>query len=230
MNHHLPLILLPGIGADERVFRLQAVEFPDLIVPRWIPPVPQESLPAYAKRMAAHVDPGTACAIGGLSFGGMLALEMAPHLNARACILVASVRAPGELPRRLRRMRRLSGLLSLVPTSMSSRFARLVLAGSGERMGTSTRAFLEQLQSADGPFLHWASRAVLTWQPRYQDSSVPIHHIHGDRDRVLPHRLTRPDTLVEGGGHLLTLTHPDEVNAFIRHCLEPAVPEEPAPE
>ena len=40
----LPLILLSGMGADERVFQRQREAFPDLVVPKWITPDPQESL------------------------------------------------------------------------------------------------------------------------------------------------------------------------------------------
>jgi pimeloyl-ACP methyl ester carboxylesterase len=214
-----PLILLPGMGADERVFRLQAVDFPRLLVPRWIPPGAGESLSQYAKRMAAHVDPGRQCVVGGMSFGGTVALEMAAHLNARACILLASVRSQRELPWRLLRMRPLTRMLPFVPAPWSGKAARLALNAGGERLGPSTRAFLEQLASADGPFLRWASWALLTWQPAYDANAFPIHQIHGDRDRVLPHRLTRPDVLVPGAGHLLTITHPEQVNTFIRSCL-----------
>lgn len=222
MTHHQPLILLPGMGADERVFRLQSVEFRELIVPDWIPPEPHEAFSQYAKRMAEHINPGTTCVIGGISFGGMLALEMAPHLKARACILISSVRSPDELPARLLRMRPLTSLLPLIPSPLNGRLARLALALGGERLGTSTRTFLQQLQSANAHFLRWASRAVLSWQPEYKGSAVPIHQIHGDRDHVLPHGLTRPDVIVAGGGHLLTITHPNEVNAFIRKCMTTA--------
>lgn len=49
---------------------------------------------------------------------------------------------------------------------------------------------------------------------------MPVARIHGDRDRILPHRLTRPDVLVRGGGHLISLTHADVVNEFLRAGME----------
>ena len=42
-----------------------------------------------------------------------------------------------------------------------------------------------------------------------------VHHIHGDRDRMMPLRRVRPDHVVRGGGHLINLTHADEVNAYM---------------
>jgi thioesterase domain-containing protein len=103
----LPLILLSGMGADERVFALQQRAFPNLIVPRWISPLEDETLTSFAARLARQIDPGGPCFMGGASFGGFVALEMARHLQAKACFLIGSVRSPAELPRRIRILRTL---------------------------------------------------------------------------------------------------------------------------
>src|SRR5687768_11148554 len=105
MIESVPLILLSGMGADERLFEPQREAFPNLQVPVWIDPLPGESLRAYAVRMAHKVDPGCPCIVGGASFGGMVALEMAPLLQARACLLIGSVRSSEELSWRWRALR-----------------------------------------------------------------------------------------------------------------------------
>ena len=46
--------------------------------------------------------------------------------------------------------------------------------------------------------------------------SQPILQVHGTRDPLLPIRVTTPDIRIEGGGHLLPLTHPEEMNAILR--------------
>ena len=102
MPNSMPLILLPGVGADERFFDAQRAAFSTLIVPHWLPPQTSEPLSAYARRMANAVDPGGPCFVGGSSFGGMVALEMAPHLDARRCFLLGTIRSCTELPLRWR--------------------------------------------------------------------------------------------------------------------------------
>jgi pimeloyl-ACP methyl ester carboxylesterase len=72
-----------------------------------------------------------------------------------------------------------------------------------------------QVAEADPAFLRWACRAVMSWEADDPRLPGPIHQIHGDRDRFLPWRLTKPDVLVRGGGHVLTLSHPQAVNNFI---------------
>src|SRR5262245_58908450 len=71
----LPLLLLPGMAADARLFEGQLAQFPTLRVPSWIDPLPGESLRAYATRFARVVDPGVPCIVGGASFGGVVALN-----------------------------------------------------------------------------------------------------------------------------------------------------------
>ena len=48
----------------------------------------------------------------------------------------------------------------------------------------------------------------------------PIFQIHGDRDRILPPGRMRPDRIIPGGGHVLSLTHAGEVNRFIAESLD----------
>jgi pimeloyl-ACP methyl ester carboxylesterase len=215
-HENVPLILLPGMGADRRFFRDQLAALDRLTVPDWIAPEPRDTIPSYAERMARIVDPGGPCFVGGGSFGGMVALEMSRHLDAKACFLIGSIRSPQELPRRIRM---LSPLTRIVPGrcyGLPGRLARLLLAVAGRRMPPTTSSLLRQLADTDGHFMRWASLAVLRWKPAPEPPSVPVLQIHGDRDQVLPHRLTRPDVLLHGAGHVLTMTHPDAVNEFLR--------------
>ncbi len=73
----VPLILLPGLAASREVFEPQRKRFPSLIVPEWPKPDRGETLSQYAERFAASLVPEGPCVLGGLSFGGMLAQEMA---------------------------------------------------------------------------------------------------------------------------------------------------------
>lgn len=214
----LPLILLPGMGADERMFEPQREAFPNLFVPPWVEPRPGESLRAYAIRFARRIDPGRACVLGGASFGGIVALEMASLLQARVCLLICSVRSPRELPRNWRvcwpfarfgsdRLGMVAGLAARISSVLMSR--------------TVTRR-LQHLANPKSTFLRWACGAVLGWRPRHSPRKVPVLHIHGEMDRTLPARLTHPDVVVPGGGHMLPLTHPKIVNEFIRTGLSTA--------
>lgn len=215
----MPLILLSGMGADERVFRRQREQFSNLRLPGWIPPQRGDDLPRYAQRLAKHVDPGGPCFVGGVSLGGMIAIEMARHLDCRGCLLIASVRCPRELPWRARVMRPAATLLPPGSGGVPPLAARLALAVAGRFLGPVPKSLLRQLADADRNFLRWASMAILQWKPHRDSLAIPVRQIHGDRDHVLPHRLTTPDRLVHGGGHVLPMTHAEEVNQFLRDSM-----------
>jgi pimeloyl-ACP methyl ester carboxylesterase len=213
MSSHLPLILLSGMGADHRLFRAQAEAFANVVTPAWLRPERNESLPNYARRLAAEVDPGGPCLVGGCSLGGMIALEMARYLQARACLLISSIRSPDQPPLRFR-MLRPAVRIAAQPLRALPWLGRVVRGIAGPALGAAQQQLLEQLADADGRFLQWATWALLTWTPKPL-GDVPIVQIHGTGDHLLPYRLTRPDVLIPGGGHALPITHPREVNTFL---------------
>ena len=214
-----PLILLSGMGADGRFFREQRPCFANLITPHWIRHRQGDSLASYAERMARRIDPGCTCYVGGASFGGMVALEMARHLDAKACFLIGSIRSSGELPLRLRVLRPLAGLIPEACGGLPVRLAKALVPLAKPLSRPAAWSMLCQLADTDGRFLRWAGLAVLRWNPDPDGWSTPIHQIHGSRDLVLPHHLTRPDVLVPGAGHLLPLTHAEAVNDFLRQNM-----------
>jgi pimeloyl-ACP methyl ester carboxylesterase len=200
--------------ADERLFRHQKTAFPNLIVPSWIEPEPKERLSDYAKRLARLVDPGIPCFIGGASFGGIVALEMVPHLQAMACFLIGSIRSPDQLPWQMRLVR---PLFRITPDQFAQLTAFCLRLSKPSLPGRAYRQ-LSRYAEPNANFLRWATLAVLTWKPQ-RCGTTPVYHIHGEFDRTLPVRLTTPDVIVRGGDHMLPWTFPEQVNAFLRERM-----------
>ena len=216
MGADIPIILLSGMAADERLFQSQLEAFPNLRVQPWIPPLTGESLRQYAARLAPLVDPGRSCIIGGASFGGVVALEMARYLPAVACILIGSVRSPSGLPWRWRLM---------LPVAWLGPDALRILVGISARLGrrllpqrTLRRA--QRLTRPDAAFVRWAMVAVVRWRPGGAARKLRVFHIHGACDRVLPVARSQPDVIVPEGGHALSLFHPSAVNEFIASVVK----------
>lgn len=213
------LLLLPGLGADERMFEPQRRAFSRLETPRWIPPHPHETLSAYAGRFAARLRPGRPLILGGVSLGGMVALEMAAHLRPAAVVLVASCRAPQAIARSLRGCAAFAGLMPCRMVEWTKPLAPLSagrFSGCGrENVGLVVRMY----QEADSAFMHWACRAVLGWRGPAA-IPCPVFQIHGAADRVIPAARTRADRVVPGGGHLINLTHAEAVNRFIAEAAQ----------
>lgn len=215
-----PLIyLLPALGTDERLFALQTIEFPQIRVIRWPSPRFGESLSDYAGRIAATIPAGEPCYVGGVSLGAMVAQEIAQRVPALGCFVISSLRSPAELPRIARTLAPWAWLLPPRADLLVAALGYTVRYTVSPVLPRTWRQFFVHLSKLRSPALPWACRAVPKWKPPPKRWSCPIHQLHGDRDPIFPHTLTTPDHLVRGGGHLLTLTHPFEVNAYLRRVL-----------
>jgi pimeloyl-ACP methyl ester carboxylesterase len=204
------LYVSPGVGADARLF--DGIRSARAI--RWIEPAePREALPQYAERLAAQLRRSSLeepFDLGGASFGGMVALELARHLSPRNVILFGSSRSPRGITRALR-------LVSLIPDRLlrPPQIVRPMIARwFGARSAPHAQLFSDMLDATSPSFFRWACHALASWEG-VAELPMPVSHIHGELDHVIPIRLVNADHVIEGAGHLLTMTHTDAVNRIL---------------
>lgn len=217
----MPVVLLSGLAAGPSVFMPQSVQFDQLIVPEWPKPQRRDNLESYAKRIAnglADAGIGGPLIIGGASFGGMLAQFVAPHVDARAIVLIGSVRGPEELPLQVKAARILTPLVGLVPVRAAQWMCQPLISPRVRKLAAFLSGLSRQFIHCDARVFKWSLAALLRWRTR-PEPACPVYHIHGKRDLVLPCWLTTPSQTIDEGGHLISLTHPIEVNAFLHDVI-----------
>jgi pimeloyl-ACP methyl ester carboxylesterase len=210
----MSLILFSGLAADANVFVPQKLVFPQLIVPAWPKPQSNETLDAYCDRLANTIRPDIDTIIGGASFGGIISLHVAQRCRPAAVILIGSVRSPDELPRWVSFFRPLRPLIPLIPVRLLQICCMPVASEILKRWFPHVCGLARQFRGSDPIVFKWSLARILDWATA-PHVDCPIFHIHGERDFVLPMRYTKPDAVVVGGGHVISLTHPTDVNAFI---------------
>ena len=126
-----PVILLPGMGADSRMFAAQKERFPQLLVPPWPALVPREPLRDFAARLASSLDITRETVLGGASMGGMVALEIARLKPPRAVVLLGSCRNPAAVPGTLALAERAARLIPNPILDLFRVFDHLALARLG---------------------------------------------------------------------------------------------------
>lgn len=211
----LPIVLLPGLGADARMYAPHRRQLP-IIVPPWLEPMsPREMLPAYAARMAAALPVRGRFILGGSSFGGMVAWEMAQHCRAEAVVLIGGATGPRELAWWLRRQARLA---RFVPTRavpliqpVAGPLARLV----GLTDGTGEPLIRAMVGACPPAFLHWCAMAIGAWRPS-PPPAMRCLRLHGAADvAILPPPAGPGVTLVPRAGHMLDGSHAAVVIAWL---------------
>lgn len=219
------LVLFSGLGADERLFEPQRSLPYRLITPRWIVPRARESLPDYARRMAAGIEWPQHFVLGGVSFGGMVAAELACGLKPDALVLIASCRSTQGIPSA---HRFIDGLIRVVedfgsgPAAGRSRETgppRLFLTLFGDFNEAQRALMAEMLAETPLVTLRRASQMVRTWEGVGR-LPCPAVQIHGARDLVIPVDKTSPDVVIPDGGHLINWTHAEQVNEAIRRLVD----------
>lgn len=219
----VPVVLLPGVGADERLFAPQlsasssASSSFSVSVPPWAPPSPSDTLSSYAATMAAAVAARglpRPFVLGGASFGGMVALEMARVLQPDALVLLGSASSTAALRGILRPFLPLAALVRPWSARLLAVGAPLIAPIFGARTPAERADFCAQAASTSPAFFAFALRAIAGWRPAPL-VGVRVLRIHGGRDRILAPDVDGDCEIVDGAGHLLTATHGDAVNAFL---------------
>ena len=221
---NIPLLLWPGLAADERLFAPLVERCSNLRTPAFIEPEPREDLRTYARRYAEHLGPSLPedgrYAVGGFSFGGQLAQELATVLDPKplGVVLICGVRGRHQILPGFVRQQRIG---ALVPGFIARRLYTPVARRFAKREGldaAATQLLVDMASATEPAFLSWAAAACAHWQgPPSLD--VPIRHIHGAHDDVIPDMRSEADETIEDAGHLITLTHPDRVAAFVDSAL-----------
>jgi pimeloyl-ACP methyl ester carboxylesterase len=208
---------ISGLGADSRVFRhITLPSDHQAVYLEWIPPSPAESLPSYALRLAEHIDKNEKFSLIGLSFGGMIATEIARHFKPVHTILISSIPSPAQLPGYYKLASALS-LVKWMPISLLKK-ASLVKRFFSPETSEDKKLLREMIRHCDPVFIKWALGAILSWKT--EDQPPTVLHLHGTRDAILPLRYTTPTHRIPKGGHIMIMNRADEINRIIHEELK----------
>jgi len=210
--------LISGLGADRKAFsRLTFPEGYRVFALDWNEPDQDETLEHYAWRMSASITPHEPFILVGLSFGGIVAIEISRWLQPKKIFLISSIACRSQLPQKYRIM----GALGI----HRSFFLRWIKSGNawvhyyfGVRSGRIQHYLDERIQQTSLNYLRWSLEAILNWKE--EKKNALIYQIHGTRDRIFPVRLVQAEKIIPGGGHFMVLTHAKSISACIFRELE----------
>jgi pimeloyl-ACP methyl ester carboxylesterase len=206
---------ISGLGADERIFsNLRPVGYTLKYIPHVLPGS-QESIRTYAARLAESIKEDNAILLG-VSFGGMLAIEISKIKPLQRLIIVSGIKSSNELPRWMKMVGKLK--LNKVLPVRSYKFTERI---DNKRLGITTdeeRELARSLrQAADRGYIEWGVNEIFNWTNDWIPDNVA--HIHGEKDRIFPVSKIKADYIIKGATHLMVYNRADEVNKCICKIL-----------
>ncbi|PSN17065.1 alpha/beta hydrolase [filamentous cyanobacterium CCP5] len=219
-----PVYFISGLGADERVFDRLNIDGYCPIHVRWLKPHPGERLADYAKRLKAQItDPEPV--LVGLSFGGLVAIELAKQVSSRQVILISSAKSSREIPAYFK-LFRFFPIHRILPFKSLLWTVQWLVDWLFSLQELNEKRLLQTiLTDTDPVFLKWALHRVVVW--RNQQVPEGVLHLHGRRDRVFPARWVQADVEIDGG-HLMVMNRAPVVSRLIKESLAQSV-SQPAP-
>jgi pimeloyl-ACP methyl ester carboxylesterase len=203
--------LIPGLGADERVFQFLQLNA-EMHVVRWLPlQAATEMLSGYAARLAAAVPTQERCWLVGVSFGGLLALEVARRRPLAQVVLISSLASQAQLPPVLR-LARATGLYRLLPPELLRGLPRVAQWFFGAHNGAEYRLLRQVIRDTDPDFARWAIAQLLQWN---SGGVGPAIRLHGTHDRLLPANPAQVDYSIAGGGHFMIVSHAAQISRIL---------------
>ncbi len=206
---------ISGFGADERVFSKLNFEDNHVHFIPWLLPEKKERIADYAKRMAEKIEHENPVLLG-LSFGGMMCIEVAKFIRTQKVILISSIKSLHEVPLWMK----LAGktqLNKIFPLRSFRLFEPIQNYNLGIENKTELNLVREFRKNIGQQYTNWAANEILNWKNTWQPGN--LFHIHGTKDHMFPIRNIKTKYIVPGGGHFMVMNRAEKVNEVLGTIL-----------
>ena len=209
----MKIFAISGLGADERVFQYLSLNA-ELVHVKWLAPKNKEPIEAYAKRLVEKYQIGKEKHFGllGVSFGGLVAVEISKLVQPSVTVLISSVETRTEIRPLIRYIGK-TKIIELLPPS----FLRLPKPLAQYLFGTKKKDLLHAiLDDSDPHFTKWALRELMNWNNKTKPPN--LINISGTKDKLLPPKVGN-NYLIQQGQHFMIVDRAKEISTLINQQL-----------
>jgi pimeloyl-ACP methyl ester carboxylesterase len=206
---HTHFYIISGLGADERVF--SRIKFPENHTHlSWIENKSDESLQSYAARMTAKIEHSNPILIG-LSFGGIVAQEIAAMIPVKQLILISTIQTKKEKPWYFSQVAKLE-LVNYIPDFMLAK-PNIFVAYAFSLNAKEDKAALDScFDNTTAEHIKWAMKQIVNWEG--VEYNTPTFQIHSRQDRIFRKEKSQAKSFISGG-HFSVYTNADELNEVL---------------
>ncbi len=212
------LYLFSGLGADKRVFqRLVLPDFFNIHHIEWSPVKLQDTMEDYCRELALQIDQSKPFILIGLSFGGVIAIQMSKFLSPVQTVIISSFCLKKELPKFYILLGK-TKIYRLIPSRVLLKPSGFIFRLFGANDSAKKKMLVSILEDTDPVFFRWAVKQLFTLENNFKPE--PFLHIHGTADRIIPFNMHMGAIPVEGGEHLMVYSKAVQVNEILLQNLK----------
>lgn len=211
------IYFISGFGADERVFANLDFGKNEIHFIPWEIPEKEETIESYANRMRKRIHHPNPVLVG-LSFGGMMSIEIAKLIPVEKIIMISSMKTFHEMPLYMRVAAKLhlNKIFPIRPTRFLEFFENYNLGAETKEEKILLRDYRDTINPQ---YTTWAIEHILQWKNNWYPKNLV--HIHGAKDHILPIKYIKADYVIPGGGHLMLMNRAEKVNEILRREIDP---------
>lgn len=182
----------------------------------WIDPIKNERVKDYAARYIQMMDRSKKINLVGVSFGGILAVEIAGQIEVNKVVLISSMTSRKTYPFLMKLFKHVP-LYRLIPPKMPPINKGIVRKIFGIERKEDLEFFIKMISRYNFKNLRWSIRELLHWE--YKEEMQGLIHIIGDQDRLFKPANTTNEIIIPGGTHYMVVDRAEDVKNVLIEVL-----------
>lgn len=204
--------LIPGMGADRRIYQNYELVNGEIHFLEWEKPRQAKNFEEYAIEIAERIKTDNNVLVGS-SMGGMMAVELSKHVKVEALILISAPTGIHQFPPILKWTKK-SRIHRVFRPSAFRYLKNLADTFMGFKTPTQRAMFYEMMDNLGPEFIHFSVRALLEWQNN-QEPKVDYLQIVGSKDVLFDYKKMKNPIVLENGGHFSCFDRSSEICEII---------------
>ena len=210
------IYLISGMGLDERLFFKMNIDAPNIHHINWIEPLSKEDIQDYARRMMQQIKHRGNIILIGVSFGGMMAIELSKILRVEQVIIISSIKQKEELPFLLK-IAPYFPVYYLTTNKMRQVFRKVWGRFFGLFSQEAFEYFDDMFEKFSPKYKTWAVSRIANWQNETYPKNLV--HIHGTKDKIFPIKKIAKTITIQDGTHGMIVNKAEEISEYINKVL-----------
>ncbi len=212
--------LIPGMGADQRIYQNFNLRYGKVHYLNWVDAQDSKDMKDFAKIIANRITTENNVIVGS-SMGGMMSVELSRIVNPLATVLISAPTGIHQFPRILKAAKQ-SKIHKVVTPKTIPYFYKLADTFMGFKNPQQRQMFYEMMSGLGPKFIHFSVNAVLEWDNQEEPSGKYLQII-GSKDVLFDYRKMKNPVVLENGGHFSAFDRAEEVSNIINNFVEKEV-------